>query len=51
VDGIIGGSELDDIVEKMAHLALSSLCECSLAATAVMPIALFSVHDQEDPEW
>jgi hypothetical protein len=31
-------------------VALTSLCERSLAATADMPIALFLIRDQEDPD-
>jgi hypothetical protein len=49
--GSIVGSEADDAVEKMAHVALTSLCESHIAATAAMPIALFPIHNQEDPEW
>jgi len=49
--GSVVGSEIDDAVEKMAHVALTALCEHSLAATAAMPIALFPIPDQEDPEW
>jgi hypothetical protein len=43
--GAIIGNELDDIIEKMAHMALTSLCERSLAATTDMMIALFPIHD------
>jgi hypothetical protein len=35
----------------MAHVALTSLCERSLATTATMPITLFPIHDQEELEW
>jgi hypothetical protein len=45
------GSEIDDTIEKMAHVALTSLCERILATTAAMSIALFSIHDQGDPMW
>jgi hypothetical protein len=48
--GAVIGSEVDDAVEKMEHVALTSLCERSLAATADMPIALFLIRDQEDPD-
>jgi hypothetical protein len=49
--GSIISSELNDAVEKMAHVALTSLCECSLATTVDMPILLFQIQDQEDPMW
>jgi hypothetical protein len=48
---LIIGSEIEDAIEKMAHVALTSLCECILATTTTMPIALFSIHDQENPVW
>jgi hypothetical protein len=49
--GTIIGSEIDAVVEKMAHATLTSLCERSLAATVDMLIALFPIRDQEDPNW
>jgi hypothetical protein len=49
--GTIIGSELDDTVEQMAHVALTSLCESHLAATAEMPIALFLIRNQGHPIW
>jgi hypothetical protein len=45
------GVELDETVEQTAQVALTSLCETHLADTAVMPIALFLIHNQEDPMW
>jgi hypothetical protein len=45
------GVELDETVEQMTQVALTSLCESRLADTAVMPIALFSIRNQEDPMW
>jgi hypothetical protein len=47
--GAIGSGELDDAIEKMAHVALTLLCGCTLATTADMPISLFPIHNQEDP--
>jgi hypothetical protein len=35
----------------MAHIALTSLCEDHLAATATLPIALLPIQDQENPVW
>jgi hypothetical protein len=32
-------------------VALTSLCERSLATTANMPIALFLIQNQDEPEW
>jgi hypothetical protein len=49
--GAIVGGELDNTVEKMAHEALTLLCERSLAATTDLLISLFPIHDQEDPVW
>jgi hypothetical protein len=49
--GAIIGSEADNAVEKMAHLALTAMCEQRLADTADTPIALFLIRDQEDPAW
>jgi hypothetical protein len=43
--------ELDETVEQTAQVALTSLCETRLADTVVMPIALFSIRNQEDHVW
>jgi hypothetical protein len=43
--GSIIGSEPDTGVELMAHIALTSLCEDHLVATAALPIALLSIQD------
>jgi hypothetical protein len=45
------GSEPDTGVEMMAHIALTSLCEDRLTATAALPIALLLIRDQENPIW
>jgi hypothetical protein len=45
------GVELDETVEQTAQVALTSLCESRLTDTAVMPIMLFPIHNQEDPMW
>jgi hypothetical protein len=45
------GVELDETVEQTAQVALTPLCESRLADTAVMPIALFPIRNQEDPVW
>jgi hypothetical protein len=45
------GSEPDTGVELMAHMALTSLCKDRLAATAVLPITLLPILDQENPIW
>jgi hypothetical protein len=41
--GAVIGSEEDDAIEKMLHVALTSLSERSLAATSDTPIALFPI--------
>jgi hypothetical protein len=42
-------SEPDTGVEMMVHIALTSLCEDRLTATAALPIALLLIWDQENP--
>jgi hypothetical protein len=49
--GSIIGSQPDTGVEMMAHIALTSLCEDHLAATAALPIVLLSIQNQENPIW
>jgi hypothetical protein len=49
--GSIIGSEPDTGVVMMAHIALTSLCEDHLAATAALPIALLLIRNQENPVW
>jgi hypothetical protein len=49
--GSIIDSEPDTGVELMAHIALTSLCEDHLAATAALPIALLPIRNQENPIW
>jgi hypothetical protein len=49
--GSVIASEPDTSVELMAHVALTSLCEDHLAATAALPIVLLLIQDQENPVW
>jgi hypothetical protein len=49
--GSIIDSEPDTGVQLMAHIALTSLCDDHLAATAALPIALLPIQDQENPVW
>jgi hypothetical protein len=49
--GSIIGSEPNTIVELMAHIALTSLCEDHLTATAALPIVLLPIQDQENTVW
>jgi hypothetical protein len=49
--GSIIDSEPDTGIEMMAHIALTSLCEDHLTATATLPIALLPIRDQENPVW
>jgi hypothetical protein len=41
--GCVIGSEPDTGVELMAHIALTSLCEDQLTATAALPIVLLLI--------
>jgi ABC-type phosphate/phosphonate transport system permease subunit len=43
--------ELDDTVEQMAQVALTSLCGSRLANIVAIPIALFPVRYQREPMW
>jgi hypothetical protein len=45
------GTDMDDGIEKAAHMALTALCSENLAATAGMPISLYPIQDRSDPEW
>jgi hypothetical protein len=47
--GSVIGSEPDTNIELMAHMALTSLCEDRLTATATLPITLLSIRNQENP--
>jgi hypothetical protein len=49
--GSVIGSEPNTVVELMAHVALTSLCEDHLAATAALPIVLLPIRNQENPIW
>jgi hypothetical protein len=49
--GFVIGSEPNTGIELMAHVALTSLCEDHLAATAALPIVLLLIQDQENPVW
>jgi hypothetical protein len=49
VAGSVIDSEPDTGVELMAHIALTSLCEDRLAATAALPIVLLPIRNQENP--
>jgi hypothetical protein len=49
--GSVIGSEPDTDVEMMAHIALTSLCEDRLAATAAFLIALLPIWNKENPVW
>jgi hypothetical protein len=49
--GSVISREPDTDVEMMTHIALTSLCEDRLAATASLPIALLPIWNQENPIW
>jgi hypothetical protein len=42
---------MDDAMEKVAHMALTTLCSQNMPATTGMPISLYSIQDRSDPEW
>jgi hypothetical protein len=49
--GSVIGSKPDIGVEMMAHIALTSLREDRLVATATLPIALLLIQNQGNPVW
>jgi hypothetical protein len=49
--GSVIDSGPDTGIEMMVHIALTSLCEDRLTATAALPIALLLIWDQENPIW
>jgi hypothetical protein len=49
--GSIVGREPNTAIDVMAHVALTSLCESRLVATAALPIALLPIQNQENPIW
>jgi hypothetical protein len=49
--GSVVDSEPDTGIEMMAHIALTSLCEDRLTATATLPITLLPIRDQENLVW
>jgi hypothetical protein len=49
--GSIIGSEPNTDVELMVHMALTTLCEDRLTATAALTIALLPIGDQENLIW
>jgi hypothetical protein len=49
--GSINGNEPNTNVVLMGHIALTSLCEDRLAATAALPITLLPIRDEENPVW
>jgi hypothetical protein len=49
--GTVVGSEPDTTIEQTAHVALTSLCESRLVATAVLLLVLFPIQNQENSIW
>jgi hypothetical protein len=45
------GGEPDTSVEMMVYIALTSVCEDRLTATAALPIMLLPIRNQENPVW
>jgi hypothetical protein len=48
---VVVGGDLDDAIEKMAHVVPAAMCEQHLADTTDTPITRFPIRDQEEPEW
>jgi hypothetical protein len=44
-------ADMDDAMEKTAHMALTALCSQNLAATAGTPISLYPIQVRSDLEW
>jgi hypothetical protein len=49
--GSVIDSEPDTCIERMAHIALTSLCKDRLTTTAALPITLLLIQNQENPIW
>jgi hypothetical protein len=49
--GSVINSKPHTSIEMMAHIALTSLRDDRLTATAALPIALLPIRDQENPVW
>jgi hypothetical protein len=45
------GDDMDDAIEKAAHMALTALCSQNLAATMATPISLYPIQDRPDTKW
>jgi hypothetical protein len=49
--GTIVGNEPDTTIEQTTHVALTSLCESRLTATAAMPNTLFPIRNHANSVW
>jgi hypothetical protein len=49
--GSVISSEPNTAIEMMVHVALTSLCESRLTATAALPIVLLPIQNQKNPVW
>jgi hypothetical protein len=49
--GFVIGRGPDTSIELIAHMALNSLCEDRLTATAALPIVLLPIQNQENHVW
>jgi hypothetical protein len=45
------GANMDDAMEKAAHMTLTALYSQNLAVTAGTPISLYLIQDRSDLEW
>jgi hypothetical protein len=48
--GTVIRGDLDEAVERMAHLALTTMCEQHLPETASLAILLYLIRDQAEPD-
>jgi hypothetical protein len=44
-------ADMDDVMEKAAHMVFTALCSQNLPSTTGMPILLYTIQDRSDPEW
>jgi hypothetical protein len=45
------GTNMDDAMEKTAHMTFTALCSQNLTVTAGMPISLYPIQDRSNLEW
>jgi DNA polymerase I-like protein with 3'-5' exonuclease and polymerase domains len=45
------GADMDDAMEKAAHMVLTTLCSQNMPTIAGTPISLYPIQDRSDLEW